>query len=238
MKKLIQSFTPYQITYLVVVFALTGAFCIFMPENMLDDTSNTFVVVCSVIATLANPLCELLISKQSKWNFVVDAVLIELTELVICLANGWYTIALVTVLFWIPVDVISFINWHRHPDSDQEELTVVKRLTPLQDVLAVLAILVFGFAVGTVMSKIPGASESYLDALSAGFGMANGILLLLRYSEQWYAWFITLVLYAVLYTVSGTYIMLITVAAMLVNTVYGYVKWLLYTNKAKQEQKA
>lgn len=238
MKKLIQSFTPYQITYLVVVFALTGAFCIFMPENMLDDTSNTFVVVCSVIATLANPLCELLISKQSKWNFVVDAVLIELTELVICLANGWYTIALVTVLFWIPVDVISFINWHRHPDSDQEELTVVKRLTPLQDVLAVLAILVFGFAVGTVMSKIPGASESYLDALSAGFGMANGILLLLRYSEQWYAWFITLVLYAVLYTVSGTYIMLITVAAMLVNTVYGYVKWLIYTNKSKQEQKA
>lgn len=238
MKKLIQSFTPYQITYLVVVFALTGAFCIFMPENMLDDTSNTFVVVCSVIATLANPLCELLISKQSKWNFVVDAVLIELTELVICLANGWYTIALVTVLFWIPVDVISFINWHRHPDSDQEELTVVKRLTPLQDVLVVLAILAFGFAAGTIMSKIPGASESYLDALSAGFGMANGILLLLRYSEQWYAWFITLVLYAVLYTVSGTYIMLITVAAMLVNTVYGYVKWLLYTNKAKQEQKA
>lgn len=238
MKKLIQSFTPYQITYLVVVFALTGAFCIFMPENMLDDMSNIFVVVCSVIATLANPLCELLIAKQSKWNFVVDAVLIEMTELVICLANGWYTIALVTVLFWIPVDVISFINWHRHPDSDQEELTVVKRLTPLQDVLVVLAILAFGFAAGTIMSKIPGASESYLDALSAGFGMANGILLLLRYSEQWYAWFITLVLYAILYTVSGTYIMLITVAAMLVNTVYGYVKWLLYTNKAKQVQKA
>lgn len=238
MKKLIQSFTPYQITYLVVVFALTGAFCIFMPENMLDDTSNIFVVVCSVIATLANPLCELLIAKQSKWNFVVDAVLIELTELVICLANGWYTIALVTVLFWIPVDVISFINWNRHPDDEQEELTVVKRLTPLQDVLVVLAILAFGFAAGTIMSKIPGASESYLDALSAGFGMANGILLLLRYSEQWYAWFITLVLYAILYTVSGTYIMLITVAAMLVNTVYGYVKWLIYTNKSKQEQKA
>lgn len=238
MKKLIQSFTPYQITYLVVVFALTGAFCIFMPENMLDDTSNIFVVVCSVIATLANPLCELLIAKQSKWNFVVDAVLIELTELVICLANGWYTIALVTVLFWIPVDVISFINWNRHPDDEQEELTVVKRLTPLQDVLVVLAILAFGFAAGTIMSKIPGASESYLDALSAGFGMANGILLLLRYSEQWYAWFITLVLYAILYTVSGTYIMLITVAAMLVNTVYGYVKWLLYTNKAKQVQNA
>ena len=78
---------------------------------------------------------------------------------------------------------------------------------------------------------LPGAADSYLDALSAAFGMANGILLLLRYSEQWYAWFITLVLYAVLYISSGTYIMLITVAAMLVNTCYGFAKWLLYTKK-------
>ena len=74
-----------------------------------------------------------------------------------------------------------------------------------------------------------------VDALSAAFGMANGILLLLRYSEQWYAWFITLVLYAVLYITSGTYIMLITVAAMLVNTCYGFVKWMIYIKQHKTE---
>ena len=29
--------------------------------------------------------------------------------------------------------------------------------------------------------------------------------------------------------------MLITVAAMLVNTIYGFIKWLIYTNKRKKE---
>ena len=64
----IHSFTPYQITYLVVVFALTAAFVIFLPDMMLDDMSNPFVVTCSVIAVLANPVCELLISKQRFWR--------------------------------------------------------------------------------------------------------------------------------------------------------------------------
>ena len=231
MKKLLRSFTPYQITYLTAVFVMTAAFIIFLPDYMLEDTGNTLVVVCSVIATLANPICELLISKQSKMNFMVDIFLIEIPELIICLAMGWYTIAIVTMAFWIPVDVVSYLRWTRHPDEQEEELTVVKRLTVKQDILVVLAILAFGFGVGYLISLIPGAADSYLDALAAAFGMANGILLLLRYNEQWYAWFITLVLYAVLYTISGTYIMLITVFAMLVNTCYGFTKWVLYIKR-------
>lgn len=231
MKKLLRSFTPYQITYLSAVFLMTAAFIIFLPDYMLEDTDNTLVVVCSVIATLANPICELLISKQSKMNFAVDIFLIEIPELVICLAMGWYTIAIVTMAFWIPIDIVSYLRWTRHPDRQEEELTVVKRLTWKQDVLVVLAILAFGFGVGYLISMIPGAADSYLDALAAAFGMANGILLLMRYNEQWYAWFITLILYAVLYITSGTYIMMITVVAMLVNTCYGFVKWVLYIKR-------
>ncbi len=231
-----RSFTPYQIIYLCSVLALTLVFVIFFPDLMLDDTSNTFVVVCSVIATLANPCCELLISKQSKLNFVVDILFIELPEFVLCLALGWYSIAIVTLIFWIPIDVVSFLRWLKHPDEQREELTVVRRLTWKQDVLIVLAIAAFALGVGYLISLIPGASDSYLDALAAATGMANGILLLMRYNEQWYAWFITLILYTVMYTISGSYIMLITVAAMLVNTCYGFVKWLLYIRERRGEE--
>jgi len=57
---------------------MTALFIILLPDYMLDDISNPMVVVCSVVATLANPVCELLISKQSKWNFAVDAFFIEI----------------------------------------------------------------------------------------------------------------------------------------------------------------
>ena len=222
----LRSFTPYQITYLVVVFALTIGFTIVMPDIMLEDMSNTFVVVCSVIAVLANPICELLISKQSRLNFIVDIFFIEIPEFVLCVWNGWYSIAIITLVFWIPIDIFSYIKWVRHTDSEHDELTVVKKLSLKQDILIIAAI-------GSLIQLIPGASESYLEALAGACGMANGILLLLRYTEQWYAWFTTLVMYTVLYIVSGSFIMLITVAAMLVNTVYGFVKWVMYTRAHK-----
>ena len=229
----LRSFTPYQITYLVVVFALTIGFTIVMPDMMLEDMSNTFVVVCSVIAVLANPICELLISKQSRLNFIVDIFFIEIPEFVLCVWNGWYSIAIITLVFWIPIDIFSYITWVRHTDSEHDELTVVKKLSLKQDILIIAAIAVFTIVIGSLIQLIPGASESYLEALAGACGMANGILLLLRYTEQWYAWFTTLVMYTVLYIVSGSFIMLITVAAMLVNTVYGFVKWVMYTRAHK-----
>ena len=234
MKAFFKSFTPYQICYLSAVLLLTALFVIFLPDMMLDDMSNPFVVVCSVIAVLANPVCELLISKQSRLNFAVDFFLIEIPELVLCLALGWYTIAIITVVFWMPIDVVSYLKWNRHIDEEKEELTIVKRLSAEQDIGIILAIAVFSLVVGKLISLIPGANDSYLEALASATGMANGILLMLRYSEQWYAWFITLVLYAVLYTISGSYIMLITVAAMFVNTCYGFVKWILYTRRRQE----
>ena len=231
LKRFFKSFTPYQITYLVCVIALTIAFIIFFPDEMLEDMSNTFVVVCSVIAVIANPICELLISKQSKWNFIVSIVFIEITESILLISLGYYSTAIVSILFWIPIDIASFVSWHKHPDKEEEIVTEVKRLTWWQDILMVVAIVAFGFGVGALLTLIPGAEDTYLDAFTSAVGMANGILILLRYNEQWIAWLITLILDAVLYIKSGSYIMLITIAAMLVNTIYGFVKWYLYTKK-------
>ena len=228
-KSFLKSFTPYQITYLAVVFVLTFGFVIFFPELMLDSTEGVLVTVCSVITVLANPLCELLISKQSKLNFVVDFFFIELTYLVISLALGWYTLAITVVFFWMPIDVVSYLRWKKHPDLEDENLTQVKRLKLWQAALAVLAIVAFGLLAGYLMQFIPGSEDSYLESFASAVGMANGILLLLRYSEQWFAWLITTILYICMDISAGADILLITEVAMLVNTVYGFVKWLIYT---------
>ena len=233
--KFLKSFTPYQIIYLLAVIAMVVVFIIFWPDEMLEDTSNTFVLTCSIIAVLANPVCELLISKQNKWNFIVSIIFIEITESILYFSLGLYSTALISVIFWIPVDFISFWNWHKHPDQQEELLTKVKKLSWKQDILAILAICAFGIGVGFLLTLIPGAEDTYLDAFCSAFGMANGILLLLRYHEQWLAWIITLALDAALYIRSGSYIMLITVFAMVVNTCYGFIKWLIYIRKHKKE---
>ena len=116
----------------------------------------------------------------------------------------------------------------------KEELTIVRRLSLRQDILVVAAIFAFAFAAAAIFGRLPDASDSFIDALASGFGMANGILLLLRYSEQWYAWLITLILYAIMYISGGAYIMMISVTAMFINTCYGFVKWLLYTKNRER----
>ncbi len=236
-KSFIKSFTPYQTIYLAAVLLLTAFFTIFFPDVVLGDYQGVIALVsCAIISTVSNPLCELLISKQSKWNFVVDFFLIEIPELVICLYFGWYAVAATVVFFWMPIDVISFIRWNKHPDEEDANLTQVKRLKPWQTALIVVAILVFGLVVGYLLQQIPGASDTYLDAFASAVGMANGILLLLRYSEQWLAWLITTILYLFMDISSGMYILLITEIAMLINTVYGIVKWYLYTKRHPAEK--
>ena len=71
-----------------------------------------------LLDTLLNILCELLISKQSKWNFIVS-VFVEITEIAICvvLAYRFATMA-TTLFFWLPCDIISFINWNKLPDRE------------------------------------------------------------------------------------------------------------------------
>jgi len=234
-KKFFKSFTLYQIIYLVSVLVLVIVFAIFLPDKMLEDTSNKFVITCSIIAVVANPICELLISKQSKWNFIVSIVFIELTEAILYFSLGYYSVALVSIIFWIPIDIVSFVNWHKHPDHQEDTITKVKKLKWWQDLILIACIVAFGLGVGYILTLIPGAEDTYLDAFVTAVGIANGILLLLRYNEQWFAWIICLILEAALYIISGSYIMLITVAAMIVNTIYGFIKWLIYIHKTKRQ---
>lgn len=237
-KSFLKSFTLYQKIFLAAVVLLTAGFVIFFPDQMLDEEymKSIVLIVCSVISVISNPLCELLISKQSKWNFAIDFFLIEIPELVICLYFKWYAIACTIMLFWMVIDVISFIRWNKHPDTEDENLTVVKRLKPWQSALVVVGIAAFGLIVGRLLQFVPGASDTYLDAFASAVGMANGILLLLRYSEQWIAWLATTVIYLIMDINAGAYILLIGEVAMLVNTIYGMVKWYLYTKKKVKQQ--
>ena len=97
MQKFFHSFTPYQIGYLATVLVLAAVVTIFFPEMMLESTGGVFLITCSVINVIANPVCELLIAKQSKWNFIVDLVFIEGTYVALALALGWYTLAMTCI---------------------------------------------------------------------------------------------------------------------------------------------
>ena len=237
-KSFLKSFPPYQIGYLVTVLVLAAVVTIFFPEMMLESTGGVLLIACSVINVIANPVCELLIAKQSKWNFIVDLVFIEGTYVILALALGWYTLAVTCIFFWIPIDIVSFIRWRKYPDAKDENLTQVKSLGWKKGILVMALVIAFSLVAGSITMNIPGAESSYLEAFASAIGMVNGVLLLLRYSEQWYAWFITTILYIIMDISAGAYGLLIDDFAMLVNTIYGTIRWFLYVQKEKKMKQA
>lgn len=232
-------FSTYEKIWFFSIVALSILFAFLFPEEEVNGVNGSIIMVLYLIDIFSNVLCELLISKQSKWNFIVSLV-VELTEIatLIILAARFATMA-VTLFFWIPIDIISFINWNRHTDDKDEDLTVVRTLKWWQTILVVVGIIVWTMGVGYLMaayapdtdfysSQLIEVIVCYLDACSSAVGIANGLFILFRYREQWLAWYICAGLETVINILSGQWVLLVLKAGYFTNTTYGYIKWTKY----------
>ena len=209
-------------------------------ENAQYPVAVWVITVLYLADVVLNIACELLISKQSKWNFIVSLG-VEIVEILVCILCAYrFATMAVTLLFWIPCDVISFVLWHKHPDKQKEELTVVKKLNWWQDILIVIGIAVWTVGVGYLLTliEVEGGIFAnnvmiknivcYIDACASAVGIANGLLILFRYREQWIAWYIVALLETVINIMAGQWVLLILKLGYLTNTTYGYIKWTQY----------
>ena len=218
-------------------------------ENAQYPVAVWIITALYLADVVLNIACELLISKQSKWNFIVSLG-VEIVEILVCILCAYrFATMAVTLLFWIPCDIISFVLWHRHPDRQKEELTVVKKLNWWQDLLIMLAIAVWTVGVGYLLTliEVEGGIFAnnvmlknivcYIDACASAVGIANGLLILFRYREQWIAWYIVAILETVINIIAGQWILLILKLGYLTNTTYGYIKWTQYIRHHKDGDK-
>ena len=241
-------FTTYEKCWFISIMVLATVFAVLFPEESANGVNGIVIMLLYLLDTFLNILCELLISKQSRYNFLVS-VAVEITEILICIVLMYrFATMVVTLLFWLPIDIISFVNWSHHKDSEQDELTVVRRLKGYQEVLVVLAIIVWTVVVGYFLSGLDIATDFYsderletiiiyIDACASAVGVANGLFILFRLREQWLAWYICAALEAVINILSGQYVLLVLKLGYFTNTTYGYIKWTRYIkNHAELEQ--
>ena len=235
-----KTFTTYEKVWFITITILASVFAVLFPEEDVNGINGTIIMGLYLLDTLLNILCELLISKQSKWNFIVS-VFVEITEIAICvvLAYRFATMA-TTLFFWLQCDIISFINWNKHPDREKEELTEVRTLSGKQEVLVILGIFVWTVVIGYLLTLIDlgtdlfGGNKTlevlvcYLDACVSAVAVANGLFILFRFREQWIAWFIDAILESAINILSGQYVLLVLKLGYLTNSIYGYVKWTKY----------
>ena len=233
-------FTLYEKAWFLGIMILSAIISIVAPEEGLNGVSGIWIMALYLADTFLNILCELLISKQSKWNFIVS-VFVEIVEILCCivLAYRFATMA-VTLFFWLPCDIASFINWNKKKDTDEEEITKVRTLKGWQEILLIAGIVVWTIVVGYFLSGLDiatdlfGGNETlanivcYLDACASAVGIVNGLAILFRFREQWIAWYICSILEAIINIMAGQWVLLPLKVGYLTNTTYGYIKWSKY----------
>lgn len=256
-KELWDYFSNYEKIWFISVVGLAVLFAFIFPEEDVNGINGKWIMVLYLTDTFSNVLCELLISKQSKWNFVVSLFFVEVSEILIyaLLAYRFATMA-TTIIFWIPIDIISFINWHKHPDQREESKTKVRKLSGFAEVMILLGIAVWTFGVGTLLVNITenitvtdlfnGNRDleilvCYIDACVSAVEICNGLFILFRIREQWIAWYLTAIGETIINILSGQYVLLVLKAGYLTNTTYGYIKWGQYIrtheNEVKEDKK-
>ena len=241
-------FTAYEKSWFLGIMVLATIFAVLFPEESANGINGIWIMLLYLLDTFLNILCELLISKQSRYNFLVS-VLVETTEIIISIVLMYrFATMTVTLLFWLPIDILSFINWTRHKDDKEEELTVVRRLKGYQEVLVILAIGVWTVVVGYFISGLDIRTDFlgnnkqletimiYLDACASAVGIANGLFIFFRLREQWIAWYICALLEAIMNILAGQYVLLVLKLGYFTNTTYGYIKWSRYIGTHKEEK--
>lgn len=244
-----KQFTTYEKSWFMSIMVLATIISVAFPEESANGVNGIVIMLLYLLDTFLNILCELLISKQSRYNFLVS-VLVEIVEIVSCIVLMYRFATMATTLFfWLPIDIISYINWSKHKDDEENELTVVRKLKGYQEVLVIVGIIVWTIVVGYFISGLDIATDFYnnksletaiiyIDACASAVGIANGLFIFFRLREQWIAWYICAFLEAIINIVSGQYVLLVLKLGYFTNTTYGYIKWSKYIQSHSKEKQA
>lgn len=248
-KRLNSYFTTYEKIWFISILILSVIFAFIFPEEDVNGVNGSLIMTLYLLDTFFNILCELLISKQSKINFLVSLV-VELLEIAICVVLSYRFATMATTLFfWIPIDIISYINWNKHKDKKEEELTEVRKLSGIAEVFCIMGIIIWTVVIGYILTRIDLGTTlfngnktlevivCYLDACVSAVGVLNGIFLFFRLKEQWIAWIISSILEGVINILSGQYVLLVLKFGYLTNSTYGYIKWTKYIKEHNLKEK-
>ncbi|MBQ6368261.1 MAG: nicotinamide mononucleotide transporter [Erysipelotrichaceae bacterium] len=240
-------FTTYEKCWFLTIMTLATIVAVLFPEESANGVNGVVIMLLYLLDTFFNILCELLISKQSRYNFLVSVV-VEILEIAICVVLMYRFATMATTLFfWLPIDILSFINWSKHKDEEEDELTAVRRLKGYQEVLIIVGIFVWTVVVGYflsgldiktdfIQSKSVETAIAYLDACASAVGVANGLFIFFRLREQWIAWYVCALLEAIINIISGQYVLLVLKIGYFTNTTYGYIKWSRYIRSHKESK--
>ncbi len=223
LKKSFKSLKWYEIVMIVIMVIIAG---LAVYKAIVDPASSSnplWLTIINFISAICGIICIFFCAKANISNFIFGTVNTIVYAIFLYYQKIYGTFAL-EVLFYLPVNFISWYIWSKHRDKVLTEKTKSKKLTVLQNIIIALVIALGGIVYHSILVKV-GGNVAWLDAFTLSIGIIAVILEMLRYKEQYIWWIITDVIAVAMYIVHFDAVYLTKKSIYLIMAVIGLINW-------------
>lgn len=207
---------------IVMVFIAARAMVLGFSQGSADG-NPAWLTVINFISAVCGVICIFFTAKANISNFAFATVNTIVYAVYLVYWHIWGTAAL-EILFYIPMNFVSWYFWAKHRDQEITQKTKTKRLSVRQNVLCAVIIVGSACVYHEILVKIGGA-VAWFDAFTLSIGIVATILELFRYREQYIWWIITDFVTVGMYIVHFDAVYLTKRSIYLIMAVIGLVNW-------------
>lgn len=228
----VAGFNGFELMMIAVVAVVSAYFFVLAlaPAVIVVDAESVAYAAIDLVAAFCGICSVVLCAKGKRSGFLFGLVNVA-GYAFISFHNQYYGEVMLNALFYAPSNIVAFALWTCHKDEARGGREVKARaLSALQLVAACAVVAVATVAYHFVLEGLGGAM-TMLDGASTVLSVFATILMVLRYSEQWFFWILVDVITAAMWCFAGDPVMIAMWGAYLVNAVYGYLMWLNKSGK-------
>lgn len=197
-----------------------------MVEGFTAGSSNgnpAWLTVVNFISAICGVLCIFFTAKANISNFVFATVNTVVYAIYLLYWHIWGTAAL-EILFYIPMNFVSWYFWAKHRDQEITQKTKTKKLTIPQNLICAVIIVAAAVIYHAVLVRL-GGEVVWFDSFTLSIGIVATILELLRYREQYVWWIITDIVSVGMYIAHFDPVYLTKRSIYLIMAIIGLINW-------------
>ena len=211
----------YEIIMIIIMIGIAG-YAVYDAIVNPGDTPLWLTII-NFISAICGIMCIFFCAKANISNFVF-ATVNTIVYAIFLFYNKIFGTFFLEVLFYLPINFISWYLWAKHRDKKLIEKTKTKRLTIFQNVIATILIVVGGLIYHVILVKM-GGNVAWLDAFTLSIGIIAVILEMFRYKEQYVWWIITDIIAVAMYIVHFDLVYLTKKSIYLIMAIIGLINW-------------
>lgn len=226
MDNVIKSFKSlkwYEIIMIIIMTIIAG---LSVYNAIVDPSSSSnplWLTIINFISAICGIFCVFFCAKANISNFIFATVNTIVYAIYLFYHKIFGTFAL-EVLFYLPINFISWYIWSKHRDKVLVEKTKSKKLSLKKNILSTIIIIGGAIIYHYILAKI-GGNVAWLDAFTLSIGIVAVILEMFRYKEQYFWWIITDVIAVAMYIVHFDPVYLTKKSIYLIMAIIGIINW-------------